>query len=362
MRSQRDPEQSTDQSSDPEQSTEPARQSDPEQPTDSDQQSDPEQPADPGRPDAPDGRPDAGRSSASGATSNAAAVALRCYRLAVLALSLPVVLGEYFRPETGRQYDVGVVAKLVLAGKMLRNNRAIPTGSSFVEHLVIATKALSIPADAEGAIVECGCYKGGSTANLSLVAGLCDRDLVAFDCFEGMPAPDEADSEHLLVASERVHTYEENSWSAPLREAADNVETYGDPSAVTIRPGYFEETMPAFDEPVALAFLDVGLRSSAETAVRELWPLLADDCYLFTHEAKHMEIAALFFDGAWWRERLDADPPGLVGAGSGLGLHPTPNGFSSLLAYTVKNPDTGAFDTVAETGEDNTVDASVTGS
>lgn len=292
-------------------------------------------------------------------TADAVAAALRCYRLALLAASLPLLLGEYLRPKTGAQYDVGVTDKLVLAGKMVRNNRAIPTGSSFVEHLVMATEVLSTPRDVEGAIVECGCYKGGSTANLSLVAGLCDRELVAFDCFEGMPDPGETDAEHLLVASERVHTYEENSWSASLREAVDNVERYGDPSAVTIRPGYFEETMPAFDEPVALAFLDVGLRSSAESAVRELWPLLGDDCYLYTHEAKHMEIATLFFERAWWCERLDTEPPGLVGAGSGLGLHPAPNGFSSLLAYTVKNPDTGAFDAVAETGEDNTVDASI---
>jgi len=297
-------------------------------------------------------------SDSTGRSSDAVAAALRCYRLALLVASLPVILGEYLRPENGAQYGVGVTDKLVLAARMLRNNRAIPTGSSFVEHLVMATEALSTPPEVEGAIVECGAYKGGSTANLSLVAGLCDRDLVVFDCFEGMPDPGEADAEHLLVASERVHTYEENSWSASLCEAVDNIERYGDPSAVTIRPGYFEETMPPFDEPVALAFLDVGLRSSAETAVRELWPLLGDDCYLFTHEAKHMEIAALFFETEWWREHLDADPPGLVGAGSGLGLHPGPNGFSSLLAYARKNPDTTAFDTVAETGEDNTVDAS----
>jgi len=348
--------------------------------TDSDSTTGPDGPAEPDQPSSPDsGEPpasgpsgDGERSSdlssesvgtdatdSTGRDSDGVAAALRCYRLALLAASLPVILGEYFRPATGSQYDVSLGDKLVLAGKMIRNNRAIPTGSSFIEHLVMATEVLSTPRDVEGAIVECGCYKGGSTANLSLVAGLCDRTLVAFDCFEGMPDPGEADAEHVLVASERVHTYEENSWPASLQEAVDNIERYGDPSAVTIRPGYFEETMPAFDEPVALAFLDVGLRSSAETAIRELWPLLGDGRYLFTHEAKHMEIAGLFFDGEWWHEHLDIEPPGLVGAGSGLGLHPAPDGFSSLLAYTVKNPDTAAFDTVAETGEDNTVDASV---
>lgn len=285
--------------------------------------------------------------------------ALRLYRIGLLGLSLPVILASYFSRDTGAEYGVGVPTKLVVAGKVLRNNRAIPTGSSFIEHLVIATQILSIPRDVEGAIVECGCYKGGSTANLSLVAGLCDRELIVFDSFEGMPDPGDTDASHTLVASEQVHTYEENSWSASLEEAKRNVETYGDPGCCTFYPGYFDETMPAFEEPIALLFLDVGLRSSAETAIAELWPTLQENCYCFTHDAKHMEIASLFFDTEWWRERFDTEPPGLVGAGSGLGLHPTPDGYSSLLAYTIKNPDVTAFEVVAETGEDNTVDASL---
>lgn len=287
------------------------------------------------------------------------ATGFRLYRLGVLAVSLPILLSTYFHRSTGRQYGVGLGDKLRLLGRMLRNNRSIETGSSFVEHLVMATRALSIPRHVEGSIVECGCYKGGSTANLSLVAGLCDRELAVFDSFEGMPDPDEEDAEHLLVASERVHTYEADSWSATLEEAKANVERYGDPAVCTFYPGYFDETMPAYDSPVAMAFLDVGLRSSAETAIEALWPLLGDDCVLFTHEAKHMEIASLFFEAEWWHERLGVDPPGLIGAGSGLGLHPTPDGFSSLLAYTIKNPNRDAFEVVAETGEDNTVDASL---
>lgn len=283
----------------------------------------------------------------------------RLYRLVLLAASLPVLLSTYFDGETGSQYDVGVRDKLLLLVRMVRNNRSIETGSSFIEHLVIATRILSIPRDVEGSIVECGCYKGGSTANLSLVAGLCDRELAVFDSFEGMPDPDEGDREHLLVASERVHTYEADSWSAPLEEAKSNVERYGDPSICTFYPGYFDRTIPAYDAPVALIFLDVGLRSSAETAIEGLWKQLGDNCTLFTHEAKHMEIASLFFESQWWQERLDVDPPGLIGAGSGLGLHPTSGGFSSLLAYTIKNPDRSAFEVVAETGEDNTVDASL---
>lgn len=287
----------------------------------------------------------------------------RLYRLFVLVLSTPVLLADYFRPETGAAYGVGFTDKVVLAGKMLRNNRRIPTGSTFLEHLVVATKAFRVPPAVDGCLVECGCYKGGSTANLSLVASLCDRKLAVFDSFDGMPDPSAADAEHVLVASEQVHTYEEDSWRGSLGEVEQNVAQYGDRSVCEFRVGYFEDSMPAFEEPCAVVFLDVGLRESAETCLEQLWPLLADGGYLFTHDVKHMEISTLFFDADWWRDHLDREPPGLVGAGNGLGLHPDSDGFSSLLGYIVKNPELASFREVAETGDGETrVDATVTGS
>lgn len=275
----------------------------------------------------------------------------RLYKISLVALTAPVILAEYFRSDTGSEYDIGFTTKFLVAAKMLRNNRSIPTGSTFLEHLVMATKILNTPRSVDGAIVECGCYKGGSTANLSLVASLCDRDLVVFDSFDGMPKPSDRDREHTLINSGEVHTYDEGAWRASLAEVKANVTTYGDGSVCTFYPGYFEKTMPVFDDPVVAVFVDVGLRDSAETCLEHLWPLLADGCYLFTHEAKHMELASLFFDADWWRTTLDEEPPGLVGAGSGLGLHPGSNGFSSLLGYTVKNPNSLGLPSVEETGE-----------
>lgn len=297
-----------------------------------------------------------------GTIQRAGTAVYRLYRLLLVGLSSPVLLAEYFHPETGSEYGVGLREKLVLAGRMLANNRRIQTGSTFLEHLVMATKILNVPADVEGGIVECGCYKGGSTANLSLVAARCGRRLDVFDSFEGMPDPAPGDESHTLVASQQVHTYEAGSWRATLEEAQANVSQYGDGSVCHFHVGYFEETLATYDRDCVVAFLDVGLRESAETCLAALWPLLGDGSYLFTHEAKHMEIASLFFDREWWRDTLDREPPGLVGAGSGLGLHPGSNGFTSLLAYAVKNPDAREFAVVAETGEgDNCVDARLIG-
>ncbi|HLT27990.1 MAG TPA: TylF/MycF/NovP-related O-methyltransferase, partial [Zeimonas sp.] len=41
-------------------------------------------------------------------------------------------------------------------------------------------------------LVEAGCFKGGSTAKLSLLAELAGRELVVFDSFEGLPDNDES--------------------------------------------------------------------------------------------------------------------------------------------------------------------------
>jgi O-methyltransferase len=58
-----------------------------------------------------------------------------------------------------------------------------------------------------GSIVECWCYKGGSTANLSLVAACCGRRLEVFDSCRGLPQPGDNDREHLLLDRREVHTY-----------------------------------------------------------------------------------------------------------------------------------------------------------
>lgn len=273
------------------------------------------------------------------------------YRILVQVLCIPLFLSDYFDAQTGSKYGVGFWTKLKLAFKMMRNNSRIISGSTFVEHLAMATAILKIPKELKGVVVECGSYKGASAANLSLVCALIGRTFQIFDSFEGLPEPSKRDSAHTLLSSEELHTYTKGSWCGTLDEVKDNITKYGRIDVCRFNKGYFNETLPSFGEPCVFIWLDVDYRDSLETCLQYLWPLLQNGCPLYTHEAGHHEIASLFFSESWWKSNLRNEPPGLVGAGTGLGFKILSGSyFNSSIGYTIKNPETSNFYEVPQLG------------
>ena len=263
----------------------------------------------------------------------------KIYRIFVQILCVPIFLSDYFHTATGREYGIGFSKKLTLMFKMIRNNHKIVSGSSFLEHLAMATAILRVPKEIKGVVVECGSYKGVSATNLSLVCALCNRSLEIFDSFEGLPEPSGIDQAHTLLASEEIHTYSKGSWCGTMDEVRENISRYGNINVCTFNKGYFHNTLPHFKKECIFVWVDVDLRQSLETCIQYLWPLLQNDCCFFSHEVGHMEIASLFFSERWWKDNLNSTPPGLIGAGTGIGIKIlTGPYFNSSLGYTIKNP------------------------
>ncbi|MGH3281753.1 MAG: TylF/MycF/NovP-related O-methyltransferase [Trebonia sp.] len=249
---------------------------------------------------------------------------------------LPVVAREFFARETGREYGIGLSAKLKFLVLTIRNNIRVESASNFLYHLIMAGKILQIPKDLPGDLVECGCFKGGSAVNLSRLAAWTGRRLYLFDSFEGLPEPQPGDEEHLVLSELQFHTYEGGAYAGTLDEVRENIRKYGVLDVCEFHKGYFNETLPKFDAQLVFAYVDADLTSSVRDCLRYLWPLLADGSYLFTDEAHHTEIAGLFYDPGWWASELHSTPPGLVGGGNGLGLLLHPGGFRSSLGFTAK--------------------------
>ncbi len=261
----------------------------------------------------------------------------RIYRRALLYSSTPMFIESVRRSNSGRDDPLPHSAIWSIAPRFMWNCHKVETASRYAEHLAIAAQVIGVSAQTEGCVIECGCYKGGSTVNLSLVSALTGRELHVFDSFEGLPAPANGDAENILHHDRMTNTYEQGMYAGSLEEVRQNVQRHGDLGVCHFHKGWFEDTLPDFSTPCATAFVDVDLRSSLETCVKAIWPLMVDGGALFVHEARHYEIASLFFDENWWKRNFDSGAPGLVGAGTGLGLDPEIGGWTSQLGYARKS-------------------------
>ena len=122
----------------------------------------------------------------------------------------------------------------------------------------MAAKLLEIPHEVEGVVVECGCFLGGSTANLSLACEAVGRDLIAYDSFEGLPSPREGD---------KYGRAEAGFLRGDLDVVKENVRRFGAIDRCTFRKGWYSDTLPAHTEPVVLLFLDVDYQASLDACV-----------------------------------------------------------------------------------------------
>jgi O-methyltransferase len=240
------------------------------------------------------------------------------------------------RSNLGRDHPLPNAAIWSIAPRFMWNGQRVETASSYAEHMAISSHIIGVSANVQGCVVECGCYKGGSTVNLSLASALTGRELHVFDSFQGLPTPLNGDHQNVLHHDRTMNTYESGMYAGSLEEVKENVRRYGDLSACRFHEGWFEDTLADFHTPCVTAFVDVDLRASLETCVRGIWPMLVDGGALYVHEARHHEIASLFFDDDWWEQNLGTRAPGLIGAGTGLGLGPEIGGWTSQLGYARK--------------------------
>jgi len=251
--------------------------------------------------------------------------------------SAPVV-DRFINGPAGGAYGVTRAEKADFAKAFVSITANIESGTPSAVHCVLAEAILSIPPDADGAIVECGVWKGASSASLSRVCHRIGRRLIVCDSFEGLPH--EGNKRHIGLHTQVYGHYREGMFKGALNEVQTNIQEHGNIDACEFIQGYFNESLAQLAGPVAFAFLDVDLESSTRDCLRALWPLLNDNAYLYSDDAGDLDVVKVFFDDPWWQAEVGCTAPGFVGSGCGLPLRPT---YSSL-GYTRK---LGHFDPAA---------------
>jgi hypothetical protein len=141
-----------------------------------------------------------------------------------------------------------------------------------------------------GDLLECGCFKGFSSSCLSWVCSYLGRRLIVADSFQGLP-PDESQS-----------YYRPGEFKGGFDEVRANLHALGRPECVDFIQGFFGDSLPGFDRPLCMIWIDVDLYSSTMDVLNHVFPALRPGGVIFSHE---------LFDGRDFRDgRLLPDAGG----------------------------------------------------
>lgn len=234
--------------------------------------------------------------------------------------------------------------RIMLGFRFWRNHSKMTSGTSWRAHLLMAMRLLEVPRDTKGSVVECGCWKGGATVNLSLICKITGRKLIVYDSFEGLPPPAAGDP---LAARTFENGFVPGAFGGSLEEVTEAVRRFGDIEVCTFRKGWFENTLPLHEGEVVLAFWDVDFFSSLHDCLINLWPHIIDGGLVFVDEYRNIDYCAVFYSEKYWDKYFSCAPPGLVGIGTGVQvgmfytdptIHQDPRMIQSpeSIAYSVK--------------------------
>lgn len=201
--------------------------------------------------------------------------------------------------------------RIQLVGQCYSISDQIPSPHTQAEILWFMQAILSIPRDAPGCIVEAGAYKVSSTAKFSLAARAVGRKLYVFDSFAGIPPNDEP---HEKSTTGYDVSFPAGSYCGTLEEVKANIARCGAPEVCEFVPGWFEDTLPNFREPVAAAYIDVDLANSTRTCLKYLYPLLQPGAALYSQDGHLPLVIEVFRDTSLWGE-LGTEPLEVDGLG-----------------------------------------------
>lgn len=226
----------------------------------------------------------------------------------------PSERGSLVRFIRDRNVQLTVRQRLLLLARWYRVTHALECAHAESELLPALTAILSIPQSTPGVVIEAGCFKGGSTAKLSLAAAAAGRKLVAFDSFDGIPPNHEVNEQNIHGGQNVI--FKSGDYRGTLDEVSRNVKRAGRLDVCRFVRGWFEQTLPQFHEPIIAGYVDVDLASSTRTCIKYLYPLLVPGGSLFSQDGHLPLVIAALKDEGFWREEVGFPKPPMEGLGT----------------------------------------------
>lgn len=236
----------------------------------------------------------------------------------------------------GFEYGVYFYHKIWIIFCVMLNFFRIKSLTDPVQQLLMIENILRVPKSVKGDVVECGCFNGASTVNLSLACALTDRKLFVCDSFEGLPVPKEDEKFDFNAHNpDDFYHWETGEFTSEggLNGVKSTITKYGKINSCEFVKGYFNESLKKINtDSIVMVFEDADLASSVEDCVINLWPKLQYGCKFFSHEPWSVHVVSVFYDKYLWLTNLKCETPGFFGSGSGI----MKAGYYTNIGYAIK--------------------------
>jgi len=121
-----------------------------------------------------------------------------------------------------------------------------------------------------GVLVECGCYQGGSSAKLCLVAAMTARKLYVCDSFEGLPEVTALEGGWRTIAGQQ-NGFSRGQYGVSLEQVSATIQRHGNLEVCHLLEGFFDKSLVALTGiPIAFVFSDADLVSSTRGVIQFL--------------------------------------------------------------------------------------------
>jgi Macrocin-O-methyltransferase (TylF) len=192
---------------------------------------------------------------------------------------------------------LNVVRRLALVSRFGRTEVAVPGGTTLLETLWLTYAAARATSQAPQ-WVEVGCFRGLSTARLSLLCAAWGRRLKVYDTFAGLPGSDEV---YDAVDGGAAYHFRAGSYRGSEEEVRANVGAHGSIAHVELVPGDVSGTLRMHPPgKISFAFLDVDLVASYRSCFAGLAGSVESGTIIVIHEACYGPIRSLVEDRSYW--------------------------------------------------------------
>ncbi len=163
-------------------------------------------------------------------------------------------------------------------------------------------------ANDEGPLVEFGCYQGGMSCKLSILAGMLGKKYYIFDSFTGLP--EEVTYLTFDPNLPFLGRFQKYQFACSSSQVINNLQNYGNIYATQIVEGNIHDTLLENAIKPSFIFIDVDLYPTANFIIQNIWEKLSG-CALFTHESCLIDYMAAIMNIDFWKDNFDMLPPKL---------------------------------------------------